>query len=103
MIAFRILTVLAAACLVGSFALASLLPPDLPLGQALLAVDKQMFVAAHDAMLRRGAGALWSNVVAPILARPTWVPAAMLGVVLAGLAITVRPRATAAPPRRHRS
>ena len=102
MIAFRILTVLAAACLVASFALASLLPPDLPLGQALLAVDKRTLLAAHDAMLRHGVAGLWSGVVAPILARPSWVPAAMVGIVLGGLAITVRPR-PAAPSRRRRS
>ncbi len=102
MIAFRILTVLAAACLVLSFGLASLLPPDLPLGQALLAVDKPTVLAVHDSMLRHGAAGLWSDVVAPLLARPTWVPAAMLGIVLGGLAITVRPR-PAAPSRRRRS
>ena len=102
MIAFRILAVLACVFLVAAFGLASLLPPDLPLGQALLSVDKQSMLAAHDAMVRHGVAALWSDVVAPVLARPSWIPPAMVGIVLGGLALTVRPR-PAAPSRRRRS
>ncbi len=102
MIASRILAVIAAAAFVAAFALASLLPPDLPLGQALLGVDPRLLADARDLALRHGADAVWSGVVAPVLTRPCWVPPAMIGIVFAGLAISFRPRSTA-PTRRRRS
>lgn len=101
-IAFRICVSLAAAFLVVAFASASLLPPDLPLGQAWLSADKGSLLDLQNLVLRHGGARFWSDVIAPVLARPVWIPPTMIGIVLAGLAITVRPR-PAAPPRRRRS
>ncbi len=97
MIASRIFTVLACAALVAAFALASLLPPDLPLGQALLDLDARSLIGLRDDLGAHGFA--WADLVAPVLARPVWVPPAMIGIVFAGLAISFRPR-TAAPTRR---
>ena len=46
--AMRILAVLAAAFLVGAFALATLASPDLPLGHALFLADHELLVAVQD-------------------------------------------------------
>ena len=61
--AARVFTVLAAICLVGAFALASLAPPDMPLGQAIYMVGPHLLtrpgsLRAHGPS-RPGCGRAW--------------------------------------------
>ena len=101
MIASRAFAIVACAFLVASFALATLLPPDLPLGQALLSIDPHVLEAARDAVRRDLSPALWADILVPVLMRPAWVVPAMLGTVLGGVSLTLRPQKPA--PTRRRS
>lgn len=100
MIAQRVLAVLAAVFLVGSVGLATLGPPDLPLGQ--------MLVMAHAGSMRAlEAGTrsylspwVWNYVEVPVLARPAWLIPAAIGIVFAGLAFSFAPRRGAPRTRR---
>ncbi|MBV9654796.1 MAG: hypothetical protein JOZ42_09565 [Acetobacteraceae bacterium] len=98
MIAQRILAVLAAILLVGAVALATLSPPDMPLGQLL-------FLANHDALQNAEAVIdhyashwLWSWACVPLLVRPTWLLPAMLGILCAGLSTSLASRGAARNP-----
>ena len=62
MIAQRILAVLAAMFLVGAVALATLGPPEVPLGQALFMIDHDLMDATHSFIggtWRPGCGTTW--------------------------------------------
>ncbi len=91
MIASRIFTVLAAASLVAAFALATVIPPLMPLGQVLLDADRHILVALQASVTDLSADA-WSGVAMPCLERPAWLLPAMVGIVFAGLALSTRPR-----------
>ncbi len=89
MIAQRILAVLAAVLLVGAVAVAMLAPPGMPLGAAL-------FMLNHDLMNTFQGGIeayfnhwMWQDVVMPVLVRPAWLLPACIGLVLAGLSLTL--------------
>ena len=81
MIAQRILAVLAATFLVGAVALATLEPPLLPLGQALLGVDRDLLRTAHDGTVRYLGPWIWDDLAQPVLARPAWLLPASLGLI----------------------
>ena len=100
MIATRTLAVLSAACMVGAFALAFLLPPMLPLAQLVGMYDSKLLFAVHDALTAHLPAWVWLDLVLPILMRPCWLPPASLGIVLAGAAMTVASRPGV--PRSHR-
>ena len=99
--ASRVLTVLAAMCLVAAFALAILIPPLMPLGQVMLDADRDALSALQHAVSTRLAPAVWSGVVFPCLERPSWLLPMMFGIVFGGLAASFRPRR--APQKRRRS
>jgi hypothetical protein len=101
-IASRVLTVLACVVLVCAFALATLLPVMMPLGQALLSLDHDVLAKAHAAVTSHLSAGVWSTIVAPCLERPSWLLPTMLGIVLAGLAMSARPRRST-PQKRRRS
>jgi len=101
-IAQRILAVLSAAALVGAVAVALLGPPGMPLGQALLGIDRQMLDVLRSAVERIFAPWMWTEVVLPVLARPAWLPAAALGLILAGLSLTLPHGRRAERPRQRR-
>ena len=97
MIALRAFSLLAAALLVGAFALALLGPQDMTLGEALHGFDTGL-VPRMQALC---GPTLWRGVT-PLIARPAWLPIAALGLVAAGVATslgTSRPSQT----RRRRS
>ncbi len=100
MIATRTLAVLSAACMVGAFALATLLPPMLPLAQLVGMYDSRLLFAAHDVLTAHLPGWVWLDIVLPVLMRPSWLPPASAGIILAGAAMTVASRSGV--PRSHR-
>jgi hypothetical protein len=100
LIATRTLAVLSAVCMVGAFALATLLPATLPLAQVVGMYDSRLLVALHDGVTAHLPGWVWLDLVLPVLLRPCWLPPASLGIVLAGAAMTVATRPGV--PRSHR-
>ena len=97
MIALRAFSLVSAVLLVGAFALALLGPQDMTLGEALHGLDAGL-MPRLEALC--GAG-LW-RVAMALIVRPAWLPIAALGLVCAGVAMslgTSRPSQT----RRRRS
>ena len=91
----RVLAVIAAVLLVGAVALATLGPPEVPLGQVL-------FWFNHDSMSRIQAWVLkylgdwvWLYMAAPVLVRPAWLVPAGLGLLCVGASLTLSTRKTA--------
>ena len=87
----RVLMVIAAAMLVAGFAIATFVPPDLPLGQFLLQQDHGSLARLRTAV----AGLphfVWPALVMPLLLRPVWLLPLMVGIVALGGAISLRPR-----------
>jgi hypothetical protein len=93
---------LAAALLVGAVAVALLGPPDMPIGQALLSIDHRALTAMQSAVASAGAPWIWTEIVAPVLVRPAWLPPAALGLICAGLALTLPEGRRAERPRQRR-
>ncbi len=89
MIVQRILAVLAASLLVGAVALAMLGPPDMPLGAALFLIDHDLVHAFQGGIQAHFDQWMWDDVVLPFLVRPVWLLPAFLGLVLAGLSLTL--------------
>jgi hypothetical protein len=98
----RILAVLSAALLVGAVAVAMLAPPGMPLGQALLAIDRHILETMQSAVGRTVGPWLWTEVILPVLVRPAWLPPAALGLVCAGLSLTLPQGRRAERPRQRR-
>lgn len=97
MIALRAFSLIAAALLVGAFALALLGPQDMTLGDALHSFDTGL-VPRLQALC---GPTLW-RAADTLITRPAWLPLAALGLVSAGVAAslgTSRPSQT----RRRRS
>jgi len=90
-IAQRILAVLAAVCLVSSAALATLGPPDLPLDQMLLMSGGGVMRTLEEWTRDHLAVWVWNDIEVPLLARPAWLIPAALGILFAGLAVTLTP------------
>lgn len=96
----RVLAVLAAVFLVGAFALATLLPPMLSLGQLLAMLDHPLLVAAQNLVRARVSDWVWVDLALPLLVRPCWLVPTGLGLVLAGASLTLGSRNGV--PRSHR-
>ncbi|MGH7210326.1 MAG: hypothetical protein ACREF1_02545 [Acetobacteraceae bacterium] len=94
----RVFAILAAVLLVGAFALATLMAPDLSLGAALFLVSDHALRAAHDGISAHLGSWAWSGVAVPLLLRPVWLIPAGLGLVCTGAALTLATR-----PPHHRS
>ena len=89
MIVQRILAILAAGLLVGAVALAMLGPPDMPLGAALFLIDHDLVHAFQGGIEAHFDHWMWDDVVLPFLVRPVWLLPACLGVILAGVSLTL--------------
>jgi hypothetical protein len=87
--AARVFTVLAAVCLVGAFALASLAPPDLPLGRALYMADRDLLTGIERFVEAHIAPWVWSGMAVPLLLRPVWLIPASIGLICGGAAATL--------------
>jgi hypothetical protein len=91
-IAQRIFAVLAAMLLVGAVALAMLGPPSVPLGQALFMVDHDLMDALHSGVERHLSSWLWESAAVPLMLRPAWLLPAALGLICAGVSLTLSTR-----------
>jgi hypothetical protein len=100
LIAARILAVTAALLLVGAFALATLLPPSLSLGQFMASIDHPTLLAVQDFVRTRISEWTWREIAVPLLVRPCWLIPLSLGLVTGGLALTLSSQRGA--PRSHR-
>jgi hypothetical protein len=85
----RILWVLAAISMVASFTLALLLPPSLTLSSLIARLDHGILVRLQDFVRSNISDWAWTGLVLPLLARPDWLLPLGLGVVFAGLAVSV--------------
>jgi hypothetical protein len=91
-IAQRILAVLSAMLLVGAIALAMLGPPSVPLGQALFMLDHDLMNALHSGVEQHLSAWLWEHVAMPLMLRPAWMVPASLGLVCAGMSLSLSTR-----------
>ena len=92
MIAQRVLAVLAAVLLVGAVAVATLGPPSVPLGQALFMMNHDLMEALHSGIERHLSGWLWTNLMVPVMVRPAWLVPASMGLICAGLSLSLSSR-----------
>jgi hypothetical protein len=83
---------------VAAFALATLEPPDLPLGSLLYSLDAGFLNLLQAAIQRHLTPWLWDRVLVPVLIRPDWLLPAAGGILCAGgaasLALAGNPRST---------
>ena len=91
----RVFAVLAAVLLVGAVALASLLPSDLSLGQALHAVTAAGPEHLQQAVAGTFGHAVWAGLVFPVLIRPVWMLPVCAGLICVGGAVTATGRGPA--------
>ena len=103
MIGIRIMAIIAAASLVLAFALATSLPPDTPLIQAVAMADQGWLTAVQDTIRQHAPEWVWTNVAVPLLLRPVWLAPTGLAIVAGGVAITLSTRQGTARSRRRRS
>src|SRR4051794_19866914 len=88
----RVLAVIAAILLVGSVALATMGPPDMPLGQTLFMIDHDILHVLQTDIDDHVAHWVWAYVFVPFLLRPAWLLPAILGVLCAGVSLTLASR-----------
>lgn len=88
----RLLWVLAAICLVASFTLALLLPPSLPLAELIARMDHGALVRLQEFVRAHFSDWAWTGLVLPLLTRPDWLVPLALGIVLAGMAVSLGSR-----------
>lgn len=88
----RILVVLSAILLVGAVAIATVVPPSMPLGEALYLLDEGLTQHLHEIIAGYLSGWAWANLAVPLLLRPAWLVPASLGVICAGAAVSVSNR-----------
>jgi hypothetical protein len=88
----RALAILSAVFLVGSVALATLGPPELPLGQALFLLDHSFMDTLQETLEQHLPDWLWTGVVVPLLLRPVWLIPVSLGLVCGGCALSLPSR-----------
>ena len=103
MIATRIFAVIAAMFLVLAFALATLLPPEMPLSQAVSVVNHGWLVAFQDIVRNNVSEWVWMNLAVPLLLRPVWLLPVALAMVAGGAAITLSSRRGSTRSHRRRS
>jgi hypothetical protein len=96
-IAQRVLAILAAIFLVAAVAVATLGAPDIPLGTALAMVDQDFLAAVEGGLHSHVSHWMWDDLVMPLLVRPAWLLPAAVGLVCAGISLTLTNRQ---PPQR---
>lgn len=86
--------------LVGAVALATLGPPAVPLGGLLAMIDHDLTETLRSGIEQYLAGWIWSDLMVPLLIRPAWLVPASLGLVTAGVALSISGRKPAGRPHR---
>ncbi len=94
--------VVAAVLLVGSIALASLVPADTNLRQAINAMDGMAIEHAQHAFVGVFGRGFWEAMLVPLLVRPVWMIPVCLGLICVGAAVTALTQASPRP-KQHRS
>lgn len=97
MIAQRILAVLSAILLVASVAIATVGPPGVPLGQMLYLMDHGLMDRLHGFVAGHMTEWVWSELAVPLLLRPAWLVPVSIGLICAGMAVSLSNR----KPARH--
>ncbi len=92
--------VLAAVLLVGSIALASLVPADMNLRQAINALDGMATEHAQHVFVGVFGRGFWEAVLVPVLVRPVWMIPVSLGLICVGGAVTALSQASPRPKQR---
>lgn len=92
------MAVLAAAFLVGAVAIALIGPPNVPLGAELYALDREDLYAVQAHVTRW----VWDAIALPLLVRPAWLLPASIGILCAGMSLSLasRQRPQRTPRRR---
>jgi hypothetical protein len=75
--------------LVAAFAIATLEPPDMPLGSFLYSIDADLLNLLQAGIQRHLTPWLWDKVMVPVLIRPAWLLPAAAGLLCAGGAATL--------------
>ena len=91
---------LAAVLLVGSVALASLLPADVSLRQAVHAIDAGTANGVQRAIVGSFGRGVWDALVVPLLIRPVWMIPVCLGLICVGGAFTALSHGAPRPKQR---
>lgn len=78
-----------AICLVGAFALASLLRPFATLAEVVGMIDAQVLQTLEQAERSAPVQFLWLHAALPVLMRPAWLMPTMAGLVCVGVAATL--------------
>jgi hypothetical protein len=90
----KIFSALAAACLVGALALATLLPPDMSLHEAIHTIDALRADLFQQAMIGGLGKGFWESAAVPLLMRPVWLMPLSLGLICVGAALSSSFQAT---------
>jgi hypothetical protein len=98
--AVRVLAVISALFVVLAFALAIMLPPEMPLIQAIAVIDHGWLVSFQDMVREHVSEWVWVNMAVPVLLRPVWLMPTALALVAAGAAMTLSSRGGPARSRR---
>ncbi len=92
MTAQRILAVLAAFLFVGAVGLATVGPRMVSLGAVVSYLSADGVDGLHNWLVRVFGVWAWEYVARPLLVRPAWLPLGSLGLIFAGVALSVPPR-----------
>jgi len=93
-IAQRVLAVLAAILLVSAVAIATFGQESVSLGQALNLIDHDFLDRLPAWSSRVLGGWVWTTVIQPLLVRPAWLGPASMGIVCAGVSVSLSSRKT---------
>jgi hypothetical protein len=84
----RACSVAAAACLVGTVALATLLPIGMTLHEGLHAIDAAGADEAQRSLIGTVGKGVWNAIFVPVLMRPVWMGPLFLGLLSLGGALS---------------
>jgi hypothetical protein len=99
----RLFAVISAMCIVGAVAIATVMPAMLSLGQLVALADHSLLVGLQDFIRLHLSDWTWLHLALPLLQRPAWLLPVCLGLIAAGLAVTLNSRHGAPHSRRKRS
>jgi hypothetical protein len=93
-IAQRVLAVIAAVLLVLAVAIATFGTESISLGQALNMLDQDVLDRLPEWTTRTFGAWGWTAIIEPLLVRPAWLIPASVGIVCAGLSVSLSNKKT---------